>query len=285
MMFAMHKNTPSDIRSLFAELVSQADEDVDLAKAALYISGMEYPDLDLAHYLDVLDSLAREAGQYAGQESDPRVTIQRLSEFLYVQQAFHGNEEDYYDPRNSYLNEVLDRRMGIPITLSLVYMEVARRLGMVFEGIGLPGHFVIRTGPPEVELYVDAFNGGRLMSQYDCERKVQDLFQGRMEFRGEYLRAYTKKEYLIRILANLKHNYFRMEDYERAISAADLTAMIDPSLGSNLKERASFHYALKHYRLAIGDLESYLKAVPQAEDTAEVKRQIQTIWTTLSTLN
>ena len=266
-------------------MVGRADEDIDLARCALYISGMEYPGLDIDHYLDRLDSLAMEASLHVGQEEGSRAVIQRLSEYLFVRQEFRGNGEDYYDPRNSYLNEVLDRRVAIPITLSLVYMEVARRLGMVFEGIGLPGHFVIRTGPPEEELYVDAFNGGQLMSRRDCELIVQDLFQGRLEFREEYLRPYTKKELLIRILTNLKQNYSRTQDYQKALSTADLIAVADPSLGSNLREKASFHYALKQYRSAIGDLESYLKANPQANDAGEVRQQIQGIWAVLQSLN
>ncbi len=283
--FNVNKYTPSEFRRLFSEMVSQPDEDIDLAKAALYISGTEYPDLDVDYYVNTLDSLAEGAREYIGQEHDPRARIQRLSEFLYVHEEFRGNGEDYYDPRNAYLNEVLERRTGIPITLCLVYMEVARRVGMVFEGIGLPGHFVIRTGPPEEELYVDAFNGGLLMSRNDCEQLVQNLFHGRMEFREEYLRPYTKKEYLIRILANFKQDYFRLEDYQRAIKAADLVAIVDPSLGSNLRERASFHYALKQYRLAIRDLESYLEADPQSQDAEDVRQQIRAIWAALSALN
>ena len=266
-------------------MVSQADEDIDLARAALCISGTEYPDLDIDRYVGILDELAEGAREYVGEGLDLRARVERLSEFLHVREGFRGNEENYYDPGNSYLNVVLEERKGIPITLSLAYMEVARRLGLVFEGIGLPGHLVIRTGPPEDELYVDPFNGGQVMSRTDCDRTVADLFHGRVEFNEEHLRPYTKREFLLRVLANLKHNYRRMEDYRRAISAADLVAMIDPFLGSNLKERASFNYALKQYRMAIGDLEAYLKATPEAGDAEEVRRQVKGIWASLSKLN
>ena len=267
-------------------MVSQADEDIDLAQAALYISWIEHRDLDVDQYLEMLDTLATEASRYVGQgDGDIRATVRRLSEFLFVRQGFSSNDEDYYDPRNSCLNAVLDRRTGIPITLSLVYMEVARRIGMVFEGVGLPGHFVIRMGPPEQELYVDAFNDGQLMSRKDCEETVRNLFHGRVEFREEYLRPYTKKEFLIRILTNLKQNYSRLEKYQQAIYAADHIAMIEPSLGSNLKERASFHYSLKRYRLAIRDLETYLETNYPADDTDQIKRQIQGIWSVLRTIN
>ena len=281
----MEENPPTDFRKLFANMVARADEDIDLLKAALYISGMEYPDLDVDVYSKVLDDLAGEAGQRIAAAEDRRAIIERLSEFLFVDLGFRGNEEDYYDPKNSHLNEVLDRRKGIPITLSLVYIGVAGRLGMVFEGIGLPGHFVIRTGPPKEELYVDPFNGGKIMSRADCVRTVSELFHGRVEFQEEHLRAYTKKELLVRILTNLKHNYTRLEDYPRAISSADLIAVMEPSLGSNLRDMAALHYAAKEYRLAIRDLESYLEADPQAQDADQVRERIRAIWNTLANLN
>ena len=287
----MDENRPFQFRRLFSEMVSGPDEDIDLAKAALYISGEEYLELDVVHYLDLLDSLVEGATQHTGQggaldgRRDLRATAHQLSEYLFVHQGFRGNEEGYYDPRNSYLNQVLDRRIGIPITLSLVYIEVARRLGIVFEGIGLPGHFVIRTGPPDEELYVDPFHGGQLLSRRDCERTVQDLFHGRVEFREDHLRAYTKKELLARILTNLKHNYFGTNDHLRALSCAELISAVDPLLVSNLKEMGWIHYNLKQYRMAINKLETYLKAAPQAEDAEEVRKQIQAIWSTLSTLN
>ncbi len=281
----MEVTPPTDFRKLFADMVAQADEDVDLLRAALYISGVEYPDLDVEAYSRVVDDLAEEAGRRIDAAADRKGTIERLSEFLFVDLGFQGNEEDYYDPKNSLLNDVLDRRKGIPITLSLVYIGVAGRLGMVFEGIGLPGHFVIRTGPPAEELYVDPFNGGKIMSRADCVRTVSEMFNGRVEFQEEHLRAYTKKELLLRILTNLKHNHTRLEDYPRAISSADLIAAIEPSLGSNLRDRGALHYAAKQYRLAIRDLEAYLEADPQAQDADQVRERIQAIWKTLATLN
>ena len=270
-------------------MVSRADEDIDLARAAAYIAGTEYPDVDVDNTLSMLDALAEGAADYIDGAGDPdpspdlRSRLQRLGEFLSSHQGFHGNDEDYYDPRNSYTNEVLDRRTGIPITLALVYMAVGSRLGI--EGIGLPGHFVLRAGPPEEELYVDAFNQGQIMSRSDCESTVRSLFQGRVQLEEEHLRPYTKKEFLIRVLTNLKQNYARLGDYRRAISCADLIQATDPSLGSNLKERAAFHYHVKEYRMAMQDLELYLRAAPQAQDADEVKRQVRHIRSILERLN
>ena len=164
-------------------------------------------------------------------------------------------------------------------------MEVARRLGMVFEGIGLPGHFVIRAGPPEDELYVDPFNAGQILSREDCRRTVENLFQGRLEFSEDQLKPYTKKAFLVRILTNLKHNYSRIEDYGKALTASDLISFIEPSSPGNVRDRAYVYYALKQYRSAISDLERYLELAPQADDGEEVRRQIRGIWDTLSSLN
>ena len=266
-------------------MAGRPDEDIDLARAALYIAGQEFPDLDVDQYLGMLDLLGQEADRYIGQSDDLQTRIDLLSEFLFVDSGFHGNQDDYYDPNNSYLNQVLDRRTGIPITLSLVYMEVARRLGIVFEGIGLPGHFIMRTGPPEQELYVDAFNGGQRLSIADCQRLIENMFEGRMQFREEHLLPYSKKVFLERMLTNLKRSYHRMGDYRRSLSAADMITMIDPDSGSNLKERAGLYHALGLYRLAIRDLESYLSANPRAEDADSVRENIRRIWSSISKLN
>ncbi len=276
---------PTTPQGLLKNLMEQPDEDIDLAKAALYISAEEYPAVDVDHYLNVLDTLAEEAGKYVALEQGHEAAVQTLSDFLFVQRGFVGNQEDYYDPRNSYLNQVLDRKMGIPITLCLVYMEVAKRMGMMLEGIGLPGHFVVRTGPPEGELYADVFNGGRLMSKVECKDLVLGMFQGRLEFKEEYLLPYTKRQFLVRMLTNLKHVYLNSQDYRRSIVVADLIDIVEPGLGNNLKERAMIRLRLNQYRMAIQDLEAYLSAYPEANDVDEIKRQIKEIWETLSSLN
>ena len=158
-------------------------------------------------------------------------------------------------------------------------------MGIVFEGIGLPGHFVLRTGPPDEELYVDAFNAGRILSRSDCERLVDGLYEGRVQFREEHLVPYTKRAFLARMLNNLKHNYFRTEDFGKALTASDLISVVEPSSASDARDRGYIHYGLKQYRSAIADLERYLELAPQADDEEEVRRQIRGIWDTLSSLN
>ena len=281
----MQDSSPEKFRSLLAGVVARGEEDISLGEAALYIAGGEYPDLDVPAYMGILEELGREAAQRAGTGGDPRESLGALSSYLFDEAGFQGNRDDYYDPDNSLLNRVLDRRLGIPITLSIVFSEVALRLGLVMECVGLPGHFILRHGPPEWELYVDPFNQGRLMSRADCERVVNDLYQGQAAFQEEHLRAYSKKQTLVRMLSNLKHVYHGRQDYHRAISAADLVHLIDPDEATNLRERASFRYQLKQYRSAIADLELYLNRDPQPIDANEVREQIRGIWSTISRLN
>ena len=280
----MQERRPDKFSKLLADMVYRNEEDISMAEAALYIAGEQYPDLDVAEYLTKLDELGNDADQYIGARDDPARVLQRVSEYLSVRQGFHGNRDDYYDPENSYLNRVLDRKVGIPITLSIVYMEVGLRLGLVLEGIGLPGHFILRHGPPEWELYVDPFDG-RLLSRADCEQIVFSMFQEGAEFHEEYLRPYTRKQTLVRVLTNLKLIYREQGDYPRAIAAANNIDMIEPGLGGNLVERAWLQGQLGHYRLAITDLELYLKTTPQPEDAEDVRGQIQALWQIIATLN
>ena len=259
-------------------------EDVDLARAALVIASVEYQDLDIDYYLWELDSLADGVPDDA--LSGPLENrVEALSAHLFQELGFNGDTQDYYNPLNSYFNMVLERRMGIPITLSLVYMEVASRLGMPFEAIGLPGHLVVRTGPPWDELFVDPFNSGQVMDRAGCQKLVDALFEGKVHLTEENFAPYTKAEFLVRMLANLKHNYFQDENYPKAVRSADLTEVIDPTLFSNIHDRAMYRYTMKQYRLAIRDLERCLQLLPEGPDLERTKKDIESIWRTLATLN
>ena len=281
----MKEDSASIHQKAFAEMMLGPDEDVDLAKAALHIAAEEFPDLDIGRYLRNLDALGEGAQEYAAKERELGPKIALLSEYLYSDQGFQGNRHDYYDPDNSYLNRVLDRRTGIPILLSLVHMEVGRSLGLVFEGIGLPGHFVIRVGPPEQEAYVDPFEGGTVLSRSDCEHRIQSMFGGSVEVGDVHFASYTRKQFLGRILNNLKHIYRSKGEHHKAIMMASFAHMTAPDWGENLKERAWLHHAVGEYRRAIADLESYLKISPEAKDAENIKKQIQGIWSALARSN
>ena len=254
------------------------DQEVDLARAALLISGEIYPDLDMKRYLGLLDSMAEDVLRSTPSSGDPRHTAEALSEYLFRQQGFRGNDEDYYDPRNSYLNQVLDRQLGIPITLSLVYIEVGRRIGLPIEGIGLPGHFVVKVVGASDDLFVDPFNGGRLMASHECVEAVQSMFHGRVSFSPEHLRPYSSRQLLVRLLGNLKIHYLQQNQLRRALASTDLMVITDPTATNNYKDRAAMLAQIGQHGLAVQDLGKYLEIDPEATDAPEVRRQIRTLW-------
>ena len=278
-------DTSTEFRRLFADMVHRHDENIDLALAALYIAGEDCPNVDVEGSINLLDSMAHEIGGALNPSMDLTTQLQYLSQYLGLKQGFCGDEMDYYNPQNVYLHRVLERKRGIPIALSLIYIEVGYRLGIVFETIGLPGHVVIRTGPPEMELYIDPFNRGGAFSKTGCRELVENMFGGGVEVRDDFLLPYNKKRFLIRLLDNLKNMYSKVGDYQKAVIAADRIDLIDPTLGRNLRERAWMYQRAGQHHKAIEDLESYLRLGFEPTDAHDAKRQIQALWKMIVTLN
>jgi regulator of sirC expression with transglutaminase-like and TPR domain len=263
----------SPARSRFAQLMARPDAGVDLGEAALLIAASEYPDLDVGAYLERLDDLGVQAhAQLDG--ADAPEAVQRLCRFLVEDAGFHGNSEDYYDPRNSFLNDVLDRRLGIPITLSAVFMEVGRRAGLEMEGVGLPGHFIVRVGGPEGGHLVDPFHGAIFLGATDCQERLDRIFGGRVHVDDTMLQATPTKGILARMLRNLKAIYTRREDHLRALRTVDLLMVVQPEAAEELRDRGMLYAALDCYTLAAQDLAAYLERVPR---TPEASRILQTI--------
>jgi regulator of sirC expression with transglutaminase-like and TPR domain len=202
--------------------VNQLDRDINLAKAALYIAQLEYPDLDLDKYLNTLEAIAKEIEIKLPKTRYPLKVIQIINEHLYDQLHFYGNEEDYYDPRNSFLNEAIDRRTGIPITLSLIYLEIAKRIDFPMIGIGLPGHFLIRPDIEDGEIFVDPFNKGEILFAEDCRQKLIQLYQQDIPvLLPEMLEPVTNRQFLLRMLNNLQMIYLNQGDFKRALTFKD----------------------------------------------------------------
>ena len=256
----------SEARRLFGEMASRPDGEVDLAEAALLIAEEEYPGLDRSRYLGALDELARAAARRTGGETEPHAIVNALSDYLFEEVGFHANESEYYDPRNSFLNEVLDRRLGIPITLSLVYSEVARRLRLPVVGVGMPGHFVVKFVAPHEEIIIDPFHRGLILTREDCARLVEGASGGVVQFRQEHLAAVSRKGILTRILNNLKGIYLRQKDLERALGVVERLLLVNPDSLSELRDRGLIRYRLRDIPAAIADLETYLERAPGAGD-------------------
>ncbi len=201
--------------------VAAGCDEIDLAQMALLIAVAEYPDLDVKEELRALDSLAAGASRSLGQETDPLARANALSEYLFDEVGFRGNREDYYDPRNSFLNEVLSRRLGIPITLSLVYIEIGKRLGVALVGVGMPGHFLVRISSGREDLVIDPFHRGILLSEKECAQRLQEVAGAAVPWDRSYLAPVSNRELIERVLLNLRGIYVRRHDQPRTLRAAE----------------------------------------------------------------
>ncbi|MGI2902436.1 SirB1 family protein [Tolypothrix sp. VBCCA 56010] len=262
----------SSARQNFYQEIQQPDGNIDLAKAALYIAQEEYPDLDVEHYLNVLDTMAAEAKKRLPIGRYPLRVIQSINQYLYDDLGFAGNKKDYYDPRNSFLNDAIDRRLGIPISLALVYLEVARRVDFPMVGVGMPLHFLIRPDIPDMEIFVDAFNNGEVMFVEDCQERLSQIYQQSVTLQPEFLAAVNHRQFLVRMLTNLKYIYLKQQDIEKALAAVERILLLLPDTILELRDRGLLYYQLGLYTQATQDLQSYLTRVPDAEDASVIRR-------------
>jgi regulator of sirC expression with transglutaminase-like and TPR domain len=260
-------------RRQFAELLASPDERVDLARAALLIACEEYPTLDVPRYLARLESMADAVRQRLPGPAGAEEAVAVLNRYLFEEEGFRGNEQDYYDPRNSFLNDVLDRRTGIPITLSAVYMEVARRAGRHVVGVGLPGHFVVRVSGGGAGLLVDPYHRGMLLSEEDCQERLDRIYGGRLKVDATTLAPCGPKVMLARMLRNLKAIYLKNGDYPRALAVVDLLLRVDPHSSEDLRDRGLIYAALDCYTLAARDLETWTDLFPGAPEAAELRQR------------
>jgi regulator of sirC expression with transglutaminase-like and TPR domain len=257
----------------FREMAARPDAAVDLAEASLLIAGEEYPDLDLDRYLARLDALGAALRVRAG-DGDGAALVPALNRLLFEEEGFHGNTEDYYDPRNSFLNDVLDRRTGIPISLCTVYMEVARRAGLALEGVGLPGHFVVRVSADAAPLLVDPFNRGTVLTLEDCQRRLDRIYSGRLRLAPAMLAPCSRKAILGRMLRNLKDIYVKAGDYARALRVVEMLRSLEPDSADELRDRGVLYAALDCYAAAAADLERYLALRPRCAEAPQLAAKV-----------
>lgn len=279
----MSTNSNTDFRTLFSQLVQKPEEDIQLDRAALYLAGEAYPDIDVTFHLAELDALAAQVSLRVDNNPAPGELAQGIADYLFEEVGFHGNTSEYYDPDNSFLNRVLETRTGIPITLSLVFLEVARRLGLRCSGVGLPGHFIVSLD--DSGEYIDPFNAGATLSEGDCRNLVHKMSGGHLEWDDAFLAGYGKRDLLFRILNNLKNVYMGTKQWESAVGVIQRMELINPGMTSLYQERAWCHAQQHQYRLAIESLETYLENEHDLSDATKVKDQINGLWESLSRLN
>ncbi|HEX4603929.1 MAG TPA: transglutaminase-like domain-containing protein [Candidatus Angelobacter sp.] len=272
----------------FAALVRSDidDERIDLLRAALSFARIEDPQLDIEHYVRRVDALAKRVAANIQDPDDPVQMIAAMNEVLFQEEAFRGNSEDYYSPRNSFLQHVLDRQLGIPISLALVYMEVARRIGFLLYGVGMPGHFLLKHYDVDGHaILIDAFERGSIVTEEDCRRKLDSIYSGQVALQPEFLLAVTRRQMLTRMLNNLRSVYLSQRDFRRAVQVVDLILVIYPRSPEDVKQRAVLRYNLDDYRGALNDFEEYVKMSPDASDAEEIKQTALSLRRSMAMMN
>lgn len=278
----------TEIIQAFAALVRAdiEDERIDLLRAALTFARIDDPQLDIEHYVRRVDALAKRVAAKIQDPDDPVQMIAALNEVLFQEEVFRGNSVDYYSPRNSFLQHVLDRQLGIPISLALVYMEVARRISFSLYGVGMPGHFLLKHYDVDGHaILIDAFERGSIVTEDDCRRKLDSIYSGQVALQPEFLLAVTRRQMLTRMLNNLRSVYLSQRDFRRAVQVVDLILVIYPRSPEDVKQRAVLRYNLDDYRGALNDFEEYVKMSPDASDAEEIKQTALSLRRSMAMMN
>ncbi|HAT15710.1 MAG TPA: hypothetical protein DCS91_20980 [Microcoleaceae bacterium UBA11344] len=259
-------------RQLFYREINQPDSSIDLAKAALYMALEEYPNFEPEEYLNILDAMADELRDRLPAQNYPLRVIQTINRYLYEDLEFAGNDADYYDPRNSFLNQVIDRRTGIPISLSLVYLEVAKRIDFPMVGIGMPGHFLIKPDFEDAGIFVDAFNSGDILFPEDCQGRLSQIYGQSVELQPAFLAPVSPRQLLGRMLGNLKAIYLSQRDVLRVLGAVERLLLLFPDALGERRDRGILYYQLGRLTEARSDLAIYLRNAPHAPDAARIRQ-------------
>jgi regulator of sirC expression with transglutaminase-like and TPR domain len=262
-------------RRTFRELVTLPDGAIPLAETALLLACEEYPQLEISPYLDKLDEFAGYVRPKLRPGNSPLETIEAINEVLFGVAGFRGNTENYNDPRNSFFNDVLERRIGIPITLSAVYIEVARRVSFPMFGVGMPGHFLIKYRDRTQELFLDAFNAGQLLTREDCSRRFKEIFGDEKEFSERMLDIVSPRQMLFRMSNNLKTIYLNVHAYEKSLAMIEMMLLADPEAMEQYRDRGILHVQLRRFSAAVRDFERYVKGAPHSKDRPQIEEHLK----------
>src|SRR5215213_5318461 len=287
--------TESDVVKPLAEQIAEAADrpGPDLAAPAFLVARIEYPRLDPAPYLDRLEQMGDAAFHFVakdpGQDAPLAARIDAVNRYLFGELGFSGNREQFDDPRNSCLNEVIDRKKGIPITMALIYIEVARRAGVRAEGVNCPGHFLVRclqelhTDDPSEGLIVDPFHGGAILNEMEV-RQLLEPHLSEAAFDPSLLARASRRQILVRMLLNLKNLYVKMHSFPQARTATDALLALQPSSLSDLRDRGLLAYHMNDFSRALRDLEEYLKVARLSDQDDDQKRETEQVWEHVKTL-
>ncbi len=271
----MTSSSGYDFRALFAEEVRLPEGHLNLQRAALYLAGEEYPAMEIDHFMGRMDEMAAEAKSLAGDFAGKDELARTLNSYLFDAKGFSGNTGDYYDPDNSFLNRVMETGIGIPITLSVLYLGVAARLTLTCHGVGMPGHFLVKI--EELDLYVDPFNGGQLLSSGDCRRLAEQLFGSNLEWDERFLSPTPTITILSRMLNNLRIIYSQRRDLGRLVGVLERMMLIDPPNVALCRELAICHVEQGDNAAAVRSLEELISVSTSERDVAAAQTMIEHI--------
>ena len=277
----------------FAQLISREDSRIDLSRACLLIAQDAYPDLDVERYIGEIERMATRLRARLAPSAAGEDRVVALNQLLYEDLGYWGNTQDYYDPRNSYLNEVIDRRTGMPITMSILYMELGRRIGLPVEGVSFPGHFLVRVRLRGGMLVLDPFSGGAPQSEDELRSRVKrvipdgvadDLPASELPL-DQFLEPATNRQILARVLRNLKGIYRKANKPERMLDVLNRMLLVTPDASAELRDRGYVYQRLECYRAAFKDLTDYAEREPDAPDLDEVRSKLMELSALCARLN
>jgi regulator of sirC expression with transglutaminase-like and TPR domain len=259
----------------FAEIVSR--DQFNLAEASLMLAQDVYPDVDIPGYVGQLDRIAETIKKRIAGDAFAEQKVRALNYYLFSEMRFSGNIDEYYDPRNSYLNEVIERRTGIPITLSILYLEVGKRLGLNLKGVSFPGHFLVKLSVKRGQLVLDPFTGGEAQSEADLRQRLAQVLPSEKAEQAQldqYLEPATPRQIIARVLRNLKNIYMQSGKFEQALAVMHRMLLVIPESAEELRDRGLVYQKLECFRPALSDLQNYLRRRPEAPDAAEIHGKI-----------
>ena len=282
----------------FAELLADEKDRYSLAEACLLVAEDAYQGLDVNRYLAEIERMAARLRGRLPPGADAEEKVIALNQFLFDDLGFSGNAEDYYDPRNSYLNEVIERRRGIPISLSILYMEVGRKIGLPLEGISFPGHFLVRLGLRGSTLVLDPFSGGAPLSEEDLRKLLRRVIaeSGRAGLRGagdvaaelpldQFLEPAGHRQVLARMLRNLKNIYREKDQPQQLLKVINRMIAVSPEAHGELRDRGLVYQQLEAFRAALKDLNDYLERDPEALDADDIRARVVELTSLCARLN
>ena len=265
---------PAFARQRFVEIARRPDEQLDLVEGSLVIALEDDPSIDIDGYLGRVGEWSGAVRERLEGSRDVDRIVDAINRLLFDEEGFHGEDEDYYDPRSALLSATIDKHAGLPISLSVLYIEISRRVGVEVSGVSLPGRFLVKFSGAFGMVVVDPFDGGRVLTTVELQKVLDEVYGGCVRLREHHLRSFSPKEILARELAHLKSAYLAQHDLARAAASIDRLLILDENDPFEVRDRAAVAVQMHAYAEAVACLERYLALMPHADDTARVREQI-----------